>query len=378
MVDNHHKVLIIDDEAALLLGLSVAMKRKGYQVITATNGQDGLALAKSELPDLIVSDVMMPPPNGFELRNLLSQIPSTADIPFIFLTARIGQEDKLTGIRSGADDYITKPFDREELLARVEAVLRRTEIERQRGRDEGEAFAQSKLEEFKQEISHNIHHELRTPLANIMVPLEAAVSKRFTTPQEMARFTEVALSNAARLQSLIEDMILLSDIDSGNLNTLRQEIRVEFDLEKVIENCLTRYQGKDLRISTYKRINGPIYAPRNEFKRVVHHLADNAFKFSPERGRVNVGIRAGGDGGCVIVFEDEGPGILPEEREKVFEKYYQVSRGDTRSYEGLGVGLWLSKTIAESLGGSLKIIDSTKGCTIRFSLPAGKNDFNFG
>jgi CheY-like chemotaxis protein len=112
MVGNAHKILIVDDEDALLLGLSVAMKRRGYQVLIANNRQDGMILAQSELPDLIVSDVMMPPPNGFELRNLLSQNPITAEIPFISLTERIAQRDKLAGIRSGADDDITKRFYR--------------------------------------------------------------------------------------------------------------------------------------------------------------------------------------------------------------------------------------------------------------------------
>jgi DNA-binding response OmpR family regulator len=119
-------ILIVDDETNLLFGLKTIMQRAGYEIITAANGTDGLSLARERLPNLILSDVMMPPPNGFELRKQLARDPKTAKIPFIFLTARASQGDKIFGFEAGADDYITKPFDRQELLARVQAVLRRS------------------------------------------------------------------------------------------------------------------------------------------------------------------------------------------------------------------------------------------------------------
>ncbi|MDR3574646.1 MAG: response regulator [Anaerolineaceae bacterium] len=121
-------ILIIDDDDNLLFGLLAVMRREGYQCISAANGKDGLKLAQERLPDLIISDVMMPPPNGFELRKQLSQNSKTIHIPFIFLTARTSQGDKIFGLESGADDYITKPFDRGELVARVHAVLRRNHV----------------------------------------------------------------------------------------------------------------------------------------------------------------------------------------------------------------------------------------------------------
>jgi DNA-binding response OmpR family regulator len=121
-------ILIIDDDDNLLFGLLAVMRREGYQWISANNGKDGLRLAQERLPDLIISDVMMPPPNGFELRKQLSINPKTIHIPFIFLTARAAQGDKIFGLEAGADDYITKPFDRGELVARVRAALRRNRV----------------------------------------------------------------------------------------------------------------------------------------------------------------------------------------------------------------------------------------------------------
>jgi two-component system OmpR family response regulator len=111
-------ILIVDDEPALLMGLAATIRRHGYNVLTATDGREGLLKAREALPDLILSDVMMPPPNGFELRRLMSLDSNLASIPFIFLTARSNPEDRVSGIREGADDYITKPFVTEEPLAR--------------------------------------------------------------------------------------------------------------------------------------------------------------------------------------------------------------------------------------------------------------------
>jgi DNA-binding response OmpR family regulator len=127
-------ILVIDDDDNLLFGLLAVMRREGYECISANNGKDGLRLAQERLPDLIISDVMMPPPNGFELRKQLSVNPKTIHIPFIFLTARASQGDKIFGLEAGADDYITKPFDRGELVARVRAVLRRNHVHLENGR----------------------------------------------------------------------------------------------------------------------------------------------------------------------------------------------------------------------------------------------------
>jgi signal transduction histidine kinase len=99
------------------------------------------------------------------------------------------------------------------------------------------------------------------------------------------------------------------------------------------------------------------------------HLVDNAFKFSPQNGKVNLDIQPGANGGVRIAVSDEGPGIPIEQREKVFEKFYQISQGDTREYDGLGVGLTIARATFRGLGGDVKIADSPKGCLILAELP---------
>lgn len=378
-MDDPRTILIIEDEPALLMGLAATIKRHGYSVLTAKDGDRGLRVARESRPDLIVSDVMMPPPNGFELRRILSQEPDLASIPFIFLTARSNVEDRVTGIREGADDYITKPFATEELIARIEAVFRRVHAERARGRSEMEAIARQDMDRLRQEILQNFHHELRTPLANILMPLEMAASKRFTQPEDQSRFINIALSNADRLESLVTDLILMSNIDQGNLNTIRQRLDVNVHILTPIRKRLERYQSRGLNVSLNIAENVELTAPRREFTQALLHLLDNALKFSPEKGHVSLSIRPAAEGGTEIVVQDEGPGIPAELREKVFERFYQVSQGDRREYEGLGVGLSVARSILRKLKGEVEILESPSGLRVRAFLPdRGPEDVVYG
>ncbi len=362
-------ILVIDDEPALRLGLVVAIKRHGYGAIAAEDGSVGLQKARELLPDLIISDVMMPPPDGFELKRILGSDPKLASVPFIFLTARSGTHDRISGIKDGADDYISKPFDTEELLARIDALLRRINTERERGRDQAMETARQDMEKLRSEVLQNFHHELRTPLMNIITPLELAVNDKFSEPEMQSNFIRMALSNADKLESLVTDIIILSNVDLGNSNTVRQSIDINDHILKPIQKRLERYKSKEINFTYRIREGGDIKAPRKEFIQSVLHLVDNAFKFSPQNGKVNMDIQPGANGGAQIAVSDEGPGIPVEHREKVFEKFYQISQGDTREYDGLGVGLTLARATFRGLGGDVIIADTPKGCLILAELP---------
>ena len=363
------KILVIDDEPSIRLGLTVAIRRHGYQVMAAEDGKDGLQKAKEYSPDLIISDVMMPPPDGFELKRLLDADPRSAGIPFIFLTARSGASDRITGIRDGADDYISKPFVMEELLARMDALLRRVRTAQERGREQMVETARNDMEKLRSEILQNFHHELRTPLMNIITPLELTVNNKFSEPEMQSHFIRMALSNADRLESLVSDIIILSNIELGNLNNIRQSIDVNDHILKPIERRMERYKDKKLQFTHQIVDEGPVKAPRREFTQSIVHLLDNAFKFSTQDGKINLDIFTGPNGGIKIVLSDEGPGIPLDQREKVFDKFYQVSRGDSREYDGLGVGLTIAKMVFSQLGGSVKIGDPLHGCLILAEFP---------
>ncbi|MBK8616165.1 MAG: response regulator [Anaerolineales bacterium] len=362
-------ILVIDDEPAIRMGLAATLARRGYSVVTAMNGDDGYIKAKQAQPDLIISDVMMPALDGFEMKQQMSEDPQLALIPFIFLTARAASEDRVSGIRNGADDYVTKPFVTEELIARIEAVLRRVKTEQERGRIQVIQSAQEEMDKLRKEVLQNFSHELRTPLGNVMMSLDMVVNHKFTTPEEQGEFIRIAHSSADRLESLIADIILLADIDQNKLNTLRQTIDPENHILAPIKRRLARYETKRLSFVHDISLDVEIKAPRREFAQALVHLLDNAFRFSPERGRVALLVSAGKNGGATITVQDEGRGIPVELREKVFERFYQVSQGDGREYQGLGLGLTIARAMFSSLGGEVKILDTETGCCVQAILP---------
>jgi len=367
MIDSH-TILIVDDDPAILMGLTLKIKRHGYQVITAKDGHEGIQKVKDNKPDLVLSDVMMPFPDGFEMRRILRQDEELASIPFIFLTARTDVQDRLRGFREGADDYILKPFNADEVLARIDAVIQRVEAERNRGREQMKEQARREVEKLKQEILQNYHHELSTPLTNILLPLEIAINKKLESSEEQTRFIRMALSNANRLESLTTDLILLSSIDQGNLNNIRQPIDVNVHLLNPIKNRLERYTSKGLEFIPDIALHAQISAPRRELTHSILHLVDNALKFSPDQGKVSLTMKTNKNGLSISV-QDNGAGIPSELREKVFERFYQVSGGDMRKYEGLGVGLTIARAVFESNGGFVRIVDSTYGCCVQALFP---------
>ncbi len=366
------RLLLIDDEPNLLIGLRAVMQKAGYQVLSASNGADGLRAAREQHPDLIICDVMMPAPDGFQLKEILAEDPATSAIPFIFLTARSGNTDRLNGFRGGADDYITKPFNVDELLARVEAVLRRTRIARQRAEQE----AEEKLEALRRSLSTHLSHEMRTPLSMVISTLELALKDKFSQhPGDQSWYLSTALSSAQRLQNLTEDMLYLNSMDQGTLSTFREQIDLNYHFKEVVRRTAERYAASGVQLQMQIAPDVVIHAPRAGFILTIRHLVENAFKFSPANGAVEINLQANGEGGCRLTLQDQGPGIPPDLREKVFERYFQIEQGDTRSHDGLGLGLTLARAFARSLGGDVEIADSSEGCRVQLILPPAPLDW---
>lgn len=359
-------ILVIDDDKKFSLGLVAVLRREGFQVFNVNTGAEGLIAIRNYKPDVILCDIMMPPPNGIELKKEISADPELGQIPFLFLTARTAQVDKLAGLQSGADDYITKPFDVNELLARINSVVRRYERGQQRGIQDSIAD----LDKLRTNISTNISHEMRTPLTVILSTLELILKEKFFRDNvDLGNYINTASSSAYRLKFLVEDLEMLYDLDQGALSTVPQKVDISFHLKNPINQTLKYWEKKQLNVQLQISSEVIVYAPRNEFGHIVSHLVDNACKFCPDRGRIVISVKPNEIGSCVIEIFNEGIGIPVDLREKVFERYYQISQGETRDFGGLGVGLTLARAYARAWGGDVQILDSLNGCRVRMVLP---------
>lgn len=371
-MNNKHTLLIIDDESKLLLGLKATLARAGFNVITAPSGKEGIRLAMEQQPDLVLCDVMMPPPNGFQVKEALGMDPRTDSIPFIFLTARTFSVDRISGLRMGADDYITKPFDIEELVARTKAVLRRNEIALQNGRREMEGT----LEEIRKSIASNLAHEFRTPLGIVLATLEVAIKEKESgTLDDLDLYLQQCLGSARKLHTLTQDLILLNQIDQGTINQLRRPVDLKYHFQGPVQQVLNQYPHKNLVPQIFLDKKVKVHAPDAEFAHAVAHLVDNACKFSANGARISIHLFENGYGGCSLVVENEGSTIPIDLREKVFERFYQISQGDNRLYGGLGVGLTVSRAIVEALNGHVEILDSEIGTRVRMVIPPAPADW---
>ncbi len=360
------KILVIDDDSKLLFGLKAFMTRKGYEVFSTTNGSEGYKLAMEHKPDIILCDITMPPPNGFNLKRMLTADPQTNEIPFIFLSSRTSIADRIAGLQQGADDYITKPFNIDELEVRIEAILRRVEIGRQHGLHEMEEA----LAKIQQGIMNNFGHELSTPLTVILANLETALREKFPeNSRDRNWYLENCLKSANSLSSLVEDMVLLSDIDRGTISSKNASVSLDTAFKNYLQSICAHYEERklDLRISLEDGLI--ISIPEAWFYRAIYHLVDNACKFSPEKGTVWIKVSRNGQGSCTIIIENEGEIIPADLREKVFERYYQADQGNKRPQSGLGIGLTIARAVAESCGGSVEILDSEIGCRTRMTCP---------
>lgn len=226
-------VLVIDDAREVLFYVTFILERAGYRVITATDGREGLRLIENEPPDLILCDIMMPILNGFEVRKTLARNPATAAIPFIFLTARSAPVDKLHGLEVGADDYITKPYDQEELLARVNAVLRRAALSRQQGLAE----AKTEMTRVRAAILGEVSQELQPLLNKVLAALTLMVTERFAHDvRQQKRFIQIALDNAYHLHDLVKEMTRAGELSQEQVDAfVREVVDLESDFYKLIE-----------------------------------------------------------------------------------------------------------------------------------------------
>jgi two-component system, sensor histidine kinase and response regulator len=356
------KVLIIEDEESLRNNVAEILALEGFEALTAANGRIGLALAQENLPDLVVCDVMMPEMDGFEVLSALRENQATRLIPFILLTAMAERENIRKGMELGADDYIIKPFGVKELLHSVNSRLRKSEAVNN--------FKETALNELRMNLISQLPHELRTPLNGIigfgqLLQDNAAIYG----PNEMAEFGEIIKKSGMRLYRLIQNYLIYAQLELKNIDTTQKAELDDAGLicKKTAEEVADRYNRKNDLIVYASPCKAAIN--HQDFTRIVEELTDNAFKFSEAGTRVT--ISCGSDKGKFrLTIEDAGRGMTAENIKNI-GAYMQFDRM-LYAQQGSGLGLIISKRIAELYGGILSVENtSPKGIRVTVMLPEG-------
>jgi two-component system, sensor histidine kinase and response regulator len=358
---NKATVLVVEDDHNLMQGIRDILELQEYHVLTASNGQDGLDIMHkhNRPPDLIVSDIMMPGMNGYEFFEAVRNEMRWTAIPFIFLTAKGEKADVRAGKSMGADDYVTKPFDAEDLLIAVEAKLRRHK--------ELELINDSRVTEVKRSILTILNHEFRTPLTYVVAYADMLNRDADDLSyEEIKAFLRGVNAGADRLRRLIENFILLVELETGEAqrtyNWRQQRVTNYKDIlsQATAQTAqMATEKGITLRLEPLPADLPPVTVDVEYLKSGLLRLLDNAIKFTDGPDCAVTLAAYAEDGMVCLAVRDQGRGIPENELESIFEVFYQIDR-DTYEDQGAGAGLPIVKRIAELHGGDV-LVSSTPG-----------------
>jgi two-component system, sensor histidine kinase and response regulator len=353
-----HCILIVEDHELLLRALRDVVEMAGYSVLTAKNGAEALEIMEKTMPALIVADIMMPQMDGYAFYEAVRARAAWVPIPFIFLTAKADREDVLKGRSLGAEDYLTKPFDSEELIVAIQARLARAEAIRR--------SSEAEFERLKAQIVTAFSHEMRTPLTYVRGYTELALEDLNTsTPESLEMCLRGIKRGADRLTHLVDDLLLLVRIDTGRAaDEYRSLAHTFYDPGRLVEQTVRRYipvaadQGLILE-SQIARDLPPIWVCESLFTDALGRLIDNGIKFSRGAGR-RVVISAQANGEKIDVgVSDEGVGIAADELPHLFERFRQIDR-EQFEQQGIGLGLAIAREIIRLHSGDITV-ESTLG-----------------
>ena len=368
---SEYKILIVDDVMSNVLLLKVLLTNEKFAIATANNGQQALEQVEKEHPDLVLLDVMMPDLSGFEVAQRLKSNPDTADIPIIFLTALNSTTDIVKGFQVGANDFISKPFNKEELIIRVTHQISLVAAKR---------IILKKTEELQRTIAGRdklysvIAHDLRSPMGSIkmvlnMLILNLPVEKIGT---EMHELLTMATRTTEDVFSLLDNLLKWTKSQIGNLNVVYQDIDAVEVMDSVIDVFNMIAGLKKITIREEKPEKLPVCADIDMLKTVIRNLLSNAIKFSNENSEVLVKMEEQGDM-VVVSVKDNGCGIDEEGQKKLLHTDTHFSTFGTNNEEGSGLGLLLCQDFVVKNGGKLWFTSKQgEGSTFYFSIPLKK------
>ena len=365
-----YKILIVDDVISNVLLLKILLTNEKFQVCTANNGRACIEMTKKEHPDLILLDVMMPDINGFDTAVIMKKDPELKEIPIIFLTALNTPADLVHGFQVGANDFLTKPFNKEELVMRVMQQISLVAAKR---------IIEQQNKELKATLNNRdkmysvIAHDLRSPMASIRMVLNLVVAS--TSPDivgpELFELLDKANKESEEVHDLLDNLLKWTKSQTGRLNVVLQD----FDLNDVVPGVVDIFemiaQTKHINLALQKSEQPLVVTADNDMlKTVLRNFLSNAIKFSPADSTIDIIMGVDSDFARVSV-RDHGVGIAADRIDTIFHKG-ETTYG-TGGEEGSGLGLQLCQDFARKNGGDCYVESvEGQGSTFSFTVPLKK------
>jgi two-component system, sensor histidine kinase and response regulator len=371
-------ILVVDDVPANVKILMDFLTLNEFKVLTAKDGQTAVKRAEYAIPDLILLDVMMPVMDGYEACKILKSQDNTKDIPIIFMTALADTNDKIKGFNLGASDYITKPFQQEEVLARVNNHLKIVQLQKQlqlRNAELEVLYLEQKQARQAAEAANrakdaflaNMSHELRTPLNAIIGYGEIIHEDAFKLG-----FRDILIDldhiqfAAKQLLDLIDDVLDLAKIEAEKMELQIEQINLRNFVEDVVILIQpTLKQNKNELELHYPEDIGFMQGDAKRIQQILLNLLGNATKFT-HQGKINFSLQRDADK-IYFIVQDNGIGIDKQLLESIFQPFLQGDNSRTRRYGGSGLGLALCQRICQILGGRI-LVESELGVGSCFTL----------
>jgi len=360
------KILVIDDEEWLREMVNMALCQKGFEVIEAENGGEGIEIARKELPDLILCDVNMEKVNGYATLSSLRDSPATASIPFILMTGLADNAGMRHGMELGADDYLPKPFTIEALYAAVEARLKKSQTLR--------SAAEKKLADLRDNISLMLPHEMRTPLNGILAYGEILGAEATSLPaSEIAEMGHVIYDSGKRLERLIENFLIYAQLELLAADPIKIAALSKRQSPKPARLIGERASGQAQAAGratdlTLQLSDSPVTISEDYLAKIVDEIVQNAFKFSQQGTPVRVSAGKA-DNKFFITITDRGRGFSTDHIGHI-GAYMQFDR-KMQEQQGQGLGLSIAKRLVELHCGAMSIQSDDQGTSVTVKLPTG-------
>ncbi|MBW1646335.1 MAG: response regulator [Deltaproteobacteria bacterium] len=329
-------ILIVDDNLDNVELLRKRLRAVGYQTIEGYDGEQAVKMTREAKPDLVLLDIMMPKLDGFAVCEILKKDEATRQIPVLMLTAKREVPDKVKGLDIGADDYVTKPFNFQELLARIRSLLK--------AKEERQQMMERERQKALDQMVEGVAHEVRNPVVAIG-GFARRIYDELPEGDRKKKYAEVILKETERLEKMVNDIFSFKMVPNGS----REPAAVNELLDAALTEEKALLEQKQIVVEKdYDPQLPPVAVNRKNLVIAFAQLIANAVEAMPPGGRL--GLRTAAAGNIIqVVVSDTGRGIAAKDLESIFDPFF------TSKMSGAGMGLTITRKIINDHQGQIRV-----------------------